>query len=145
MIDSYPAMNGPYAKDEDEDNEFVTDYSIGKDVIYAAFSWSLAEQAYEKMKSLAEKHKVGFFDASANEGDILFPGNNGKNQPIDRPGNLSSIQQIKGSASPGQDNKTVQEIIYSKVIPQILEQSPSKNQIKIESKRSWWKKLLGLK
>jgi len=48
MIESYPAMNGPYAKEEDEDNDYVTDYCIGKDVIYAAFSWSLAEQAYEK-------------------------------------------------------------------------------------------------
>ena len=97
------------------------------------------------MKSLAEKHKVGFFDASAEEGDILFPDNTGKNQPIDRPGNLSSIQQIKRSASPGQQDKTVQEIIYSKVIPQILELSPSKNENKTESKRSWWKNLLGLR
>ena len=139
MINSYPAMNGPYAKEEDEDNEFVTDYSVGKDVIYAAFSWSLAEQAYEKMKVLAEKYEVGFFDASADNGDILFPDNNGKNQPIDRPDNVSSIQQIKNSATPGQEDKNVQEIIYSKVIPQILEQTKS------SGKRSWWKKLLGLK
>lgn len=143
MIATFPAMNGPYAKEEDENNEFVTDYSIGQNVIYAAFSWSLAEQAYEKMKMHAEKHQIGFFDASANDGDILFPDNNGKNLPIDRPDNLSSIQQIKNTAAPGQENKSVKEILYSKLIPQILEQSTSNIQTKI--RRSWWQKLLGLK
>ncbi len=144
MNDSYPALNGPYAKEGDEDNEFVTDYSIGKDIIYTAFSWSLAEQAYEKMKALAEKHEVGFFDASADEGNILFPDGKGKNQPIDKPDNLSSIQQIRLSASPGQEGKSVQEIIYSKVFPQILEHSSS-DEAKPRSKRSWWQKLLGQK
>jgi hypothetical protein len=145
MIEKYPAINGPYAKEEDEDNDFVTDYSIGKEVIYAAFSWPLAEKAYENMKALAEKHKVGFFDASADEGDILFPDPNGKHQPIDRQGNLSSIQQIKNSASPGQEGASVKDIIYSKVIPKILEQSSANNQTKTESKRTSWKKFFGLK
>ena len=145
MIETYPAMNGPYAKEEDEDNDFVTDYSIGKDVIYAAFSWSLAEKAYEKMKALAEKHKVGFFDASANEGDILLPDENGKHQPIDKQDNLSSIQQIKNSASSGQEGANVKDIIYSKVIPQILEQTSSSSQTKTDTNRSWWKKLFGLR
>jgi len=145
MISSYPAMNGPYAREEDEDNDFVTDYSIGKDIIYVAFSWSLAEQAYEKMKSLAEKHKVGFFDASADEGDILFPDSSGKNKPIDRSENLSSIEQIKNSASPGQEDRSVQEIIYSKVIPKIVEYSSSMDKPPAKYKRSWWQKLFGLK
>lgn len=51
----------------------VADYSIGRDVIYAAFSWSVVEEAYELMRSLAQKHKVGFFDVSANDGDIILP------------------------------------------------------------------------
>lgn len=144
MIESYPAMNGPYSKEEDEDSDFVTDYSIGKDVIYAAFAWTLAEQAYDKMRALAEKHKVGFFDASADEGDILFPDSFGKNESIDKPDNLSSIEQIKNSASPGQEGKSVQEIIYSKAIPKILEQTSS-DQLKTNDNRSWWKKLFGLK
>jgi len=145
MIETYPSMNGPYAKDidEDEDNYFITDYSIGKDVIYAAFSWSLAEQAYEKMKTLAEKHQVGFFDVSANEGDILVPDGNGKNISIDKPGNLSSIQQIKKTAAPGQEDKTVKEIVYSKVLPQIMDQLAN-NQDKTR-RRSWWKKILRIK
>lgn len=37
MIGQYPAMNGPYASD-DIDNPKVTDYSIGKSAIYAAFA-----------------------------------------------------------------------------------------------------------
>lgn len=92
---------------ENEDNEYTTDYSIGRDVIYVAFSWSLAEQAYEKMKTLAEKHAVGFFDASCDEGDILFPDNNGRNMPINSTSKLSSIEQIKRLASPGQEDKSV--------------------------------------
>ena len=37
MREAFPAMNGPYASD-DVDNPKTTDYSIGRDVIYAAFS-----------------------------------------------------------------------------------------------------------
>jgi hypothetical protein len=129
MIQTFPAMNGPYATD-DPDNENVTDYCIGKDIIYVTFSWSLAEKAYEKMKATAEKHKVGFYDTSADDGDILFPDSNGKNIPIDRPNNLSSIQQIKSWAKPGQENFSVREIVYSRINLNGLtnEQTPKK----------WW-------
>jgi hypothetical protein len=145
MIETFPAMNGPYAKEEDEDNDYVTDYSIGRDVIYAAFSWSLAEQAYDKMKALAEKHKVGFFDASADEGGILFPNEYGTHQLIDGHGDSSSIQQIKNSASPGQEGASVKEIIFSKVNPQILEHPSSDHKTQTESPFSWWKKIFRLK
>ena len=37
IIATYPAMNGPYAKEEDEDNDFVTDYSIGHNVIFLCY------------------------------------------------------------------------------------------------------------
>lgn len=83
MIKTFPPMNGPSASDDDDDSPYVTDYSIGNDVIYAAFSWSLAEQAYNKVLEFAEKHKVGFFNVSSDEGDILFP-DNGKLEPIDK-------------------------------------------------------------
>lgn len=81
MIEKFPPMNGEYAPDFDlvDENEFddlerhTVDYSIGHDVIYAAFSWSVAEEAYERMRSLAQKHEVGFFDVSAEEGDIILP------------------------------------------------------------------------
>lgn len=72
-------MNGEYAPDpelldEDENLESHTvDYCIGRDVIYAAFAWSAAEEAYELMRELAEKHGVGFFNVSADNGEIILP------------------------------------------------------------------------
>ena len=72
MIEYFPPMNGPLAS-EDYDDPKVTDHCIGKHVIYSAFAWSVAEEAYPKMRELAIKHAVGFFDVSANDGEILFP------------------------------------------------------------------------
>jgi len=72
MIQIFPPMNGPLASD-DVDDPHLTDHCLGKDVIYSAFAWSVADEAYQKMKSLAIKHKVGFFDESAENGEILFP------------------------------------------------------------------------
>jgi hypothetical protein len=69
MLSHYPAMNGPDSSD-DVDNPKVTDYSIGRSVIYAAFSWSEAEGALEVVFRLAEKHRVGFFDVSAEDGAL---------------------------------------------------------------------------
>ena len=72
-------MNGEYAPnddalDDDENLELhMVDYSIGYNVIYAVFSWSVADEAYELMRSLAQKHKVGFFDVSGDDGDIILP------------------------------------------------------------------------
>ncbi len=73
MIEHFPPMNGPLASD-DVDDPKLTDHCIGKNVIYSAFAWSVAEEAYLKMRELAIKHNVGFFDVSADEGEILFPG-----------------------------------------------------------------------
>lgn len=144
MIQTFPAMNGPYAAD-DIDDELITDYCIGRDVIYVTFAWSNAENAYEVMKRVAEKHKVGFFDASGNDGDILFPNDNGTNSPIDRPDNLSSIQQIKSLASPGQNDATVQEILYSKL--NLAEKTASKTSQPNAKKtdRKWWQRIFGVK
>ena len=116
MIQTFPAIDGPFATDDEEieDNAYVTDYCIGKDIIYVGFGWSVAEDAYKKMKATAEKYNLGFFDTSADDGDILFPDGSGKNQPIDRPGNRSSIQQIKSWAKPGEEDFTVREIVYSR-------------------------------
>jgi hypothetical protein len=72
MINFYPAMNGPHASD-DVDDPKVTDFSVGKSVIYAAFAWSEAENALATMRELAIKHNVGFFDVSADNGEILIP------------------------------------------------------------------------
>lgn len=48
-------------------------YCIGRDVIYVAFAWSVADEAYKLMRSLAQKHNVGFFDVSTDNGDIILP------------------------------------------------------------------------
>ena len=80
MIKEFPSLNGPYAPndiDDRVDDDEITDYSVGKDVIYSAFRFSIAEKAYPRMVELAEKHKVGFFDASGTC-DIFFPNENGK-------------------------------------------------------------------
>ena len=70
MRESFPAMNGPY-KSESMDSA-VTDYSIGRFVIYAAFAWSVAPKALMHMRDLAAKHRVGFYDVSDTD-EILYP------------------------------------------------------------------------
>ena len=77
---TFPDMNGPNAT-EDHTNEYETDYSIGRVVIYAAFSWSLTKEAYETAHRLAQKYQVGFWDLSF-EGPILFP-ENGELKPME--------------------------------------------------------------
>lgn len=73
MIGQFPAMNGPHATD-DVDDPRVTDYSVGRFVIYAAFAWSEADDARRIVRALAEKHGIGFFEASADVGELRFPG-----------------------------------------------------------------------
>lgn len=72
----YPPMNGPLASD-DYDNPKVSDYTIGTTFIYIAFAWSEAENAYWNVFAIAQKHKVGFFDVSSNNGCVWIPGADG--------------------------------------------------------------------
>lgn len=72
MITFFPPMNGPLASDDADDSK-VTDFCIGKPMIYAAFAWSESETALTTMRDLAIKHNVGFFDVSNDEGEILIP------------------------------------------------------------------------
>ncbi len=66
-------MNGPFSNGDDERENKLADYTIGKDIIYITFAWSEVESAYHLTRSLAEKHRVGFFDVSAEDGDIIRP------------------------------------------------------------------------
>jgi hypothetical protein len=78
MIETFPAMNGPFSSEElPEDESSATDYSVGIDAIYAAFSWSKAEEAYEHMFKLAAKHRLGFFDASSETAAVWLPDGKG--------------------------------------------------------------------
>lgn len=89
MRRAFPNMIGPdaYDIDADDENPRVTDYSIGKSVIYAAFAWSQTEAAYAVMRRLAAEHRVGFFNVSATEGEIWFP-------PADRQSDTTAISGL---------------------------------------------------
>lgn len=77
MIKTFPPMNGADCpSDEEIENnpaleDYLTDYCIGYDVIYIAFSWSKDEEAYNLMKELCKKYQVGFFDVSG-DGDVFY-------------------------------------------------------------------------
>ena len=75
-IREYPALNGPHASD-DFDNPKLTDYCIGKTVIYCAFAWSVAEEVRGFVFDLARKHRVGFFDVSSDDGGVWLLDENG--------------------------------------------------------------------
>lgn len=72
----YPPMNGPYAIDEDELDDYfahspepvfddvITDYTIGTNFIYAAFAWSQADKAKQLAHTLATHHGLVFVDIS---------------------------------------------------------------------------------
>jgi hypothetical protein len=72
MIKDFPAMNGPYAS-RDYDNARVSDYCIGRSVIYVAFAWSQGEPAYEATFERARKHRVGFYNVSGAKGEVWVP------------------------------------------------------------------------
>lgn len=72
MIENFPPMNGPFSNEED-DSSYVTEYNVGFEVIYMAFAWSVEKEAYSAVIKLAEKHGVGFFNVSHDNGEILFP------------------------------------------------------------------------
>lgn len=139
MIKTFPAMNGPFATDIDDNS--VTDYCIGRDVIYVTFGWSEAERAYPLMKSLAEKHGVGFFDASGHEGDILFPDGQGRNLPIDKPGNSSSIQQIRGWTEQGE--QTIHDVIRRKVFETLGKEFEEEEEAPPKPRKKWWQRIFG--
>jgi len=78
IIKKYPPMNGPFALNDDEiakmkNESYLTDYSIGKVVIYATFAYSVSAQAYRTVRQLARKYDVGMFTASyIEDGKIIF-------------------------------------------------------------------------
>jgi hypothetical protein len=60
MIKKFPPMNGPLAN-ADDDSSYVTDYCLGKGLIYVAFAWSVAEEAHVHFQELAKKVWIGIF------------------------------------------------------------------------------------
>jgi len=92
IISDFPVLNGPVAA-SDIDNDRVTDYSIGHHVIYAAFRWSEAGPARHAVMRLAEKHGVGFFDASAQDGDAWAPSPEGVLERLPRLATLDDARR----------------------------------------------------
>ncbi|OMF89414.1 hypothetical protein [Paenibacillus sp. FSL R7-0273] len=65
-----------YIEEEAGTDNLLTDYTLAANIIYAAFAWSVAGDAYIKMRELALRHKVGFFNVSADADaapEIIFP------------------------------------------------------------------------
>lgn len=79
IIKSFPPLNGPFAYqgDDEESQSMQADFTLARDIIYVAFSWSTAEDAYVACLKLAEKHGIGFLDASGEEGAAWFPSDTG--------------------------------------------------------------------
>jgi len=77
MIKEYPPIEGPYASDDD-DGPGLASYSAGKSLIYVCFAWPEAENAYNSVFRLAKQHQVGFFDASATNGQVWLPDSSGE-------------------------------------------------------------------
>jgi GH35 family endo-1,4-beta-xylanase len=79
MKSYFPPMNGvdsPTDEQIEEDEELenrLADYCIGRDVIYVAFAWSKADEAYKLTKQFAKQYDVGFFNVSAIDGEIVLP------------------------------------------------------------------------
>jgi hypothetical protein len=70
----FPPLNGVFSKEELPDDEAsATDYSIGKQIIYAAFAWSKSDSAYQTVFDLAAKHNLGFFNVSSDLEEVWLP------------------------------------------------------------------------
>ena len=81
MIAEFPAMNGPYAKSElPPDEVTLTDYTIAKEVVYAAFAWSKAEDAGDAVIRLAQRHGLGLFNVSSPSAEVYLPDSSGELQ-----------------------------------------------------------------
>jgi hypothetical protein len=81
MITEFPAMNGPHAKPElPPDEATLTDYTIAKGAIYAAFAWSKAEEAGDAAIRLAQRHRLGLFNVSSPSAEVYVPDSGGELQ-----------------------------------------------------------------
>ncbi|WP_421697990.1 hypothetical protein [Ancylobacter sp.] len=79
MVATHPPINGPLAADALDDSDIrLTDYSIGRDIIYLGGSWETADTALALALQLAEKHGLGVFDTTS---DVVWLPAKGKMAP----------------------------------------------------------------
>ena len=78
LIEKFPAMNGPFAKEDLPDDEgTLADYFFAPALLYITFAWSKAQEAYETTKQAAEQCRAGFFNVSSNTSDVWLPDSTG--------------------------------------------------------------------
>ena len=66
MRRTFADMNTPETEIHLQDDESaLSDYSIGRQFVYAGFAWSKAVDAADEAERLAKLHGVGFFDVSS--------------------------------------------------------------------------------
>lgn len=90
MIAEFPAMNGPHASEHFE-NPKLSDYCFTRAAVFACFAWSELEAAYCAVLERARKHGVGFFDISADDGEVWLPDQAGHYVPVHGSGRSAGI------------------------------------------------------
>jgi hypothetical protein len=76
MQRTFPDMNAPEAETHLQgDDGVLSDYTIGRQFVYAGFAWSKATAAAGEAEKLAKLHAVGFFDVSSNGEEVWLPVN----------------------------------------------------------------------
>ena len=76
MRRTFPDINDPEAEAHLQDGDGVlSDYSIGRQFVYAGFAWSKAVAAAGEAERLAKLHGVGFFDVSSDGEEVWLPMN----------------------------------------------------------------------
>src|ERR1700760_4171030 len=74
MVEIFPPMHGSFAKEPRAAGEASSsDYAIGADFIYVSFAWSVEEAAYMTVSRLAEKYRLGLFNASSSGEEVWLP------------------------------------------------------------------------
>jgi len=76
MFEKFPPISGEYALPDEiayatEDSEnYLTDYSLGKNGVYCAFSYNVEDEALEFVKSIADEYGVGIYNPQSS--DTIF-------------------------------------------------------------------------
>ncbi len=75
-FEKFPPISGEYALPDEiayatEDSEnHLTDYSLGKNGVYCAFSYNVEDEALEFVKSIADEYGVGIYNPQSS--DAIF-------------------------------------------------------------------------
>lgn len=74
MQQTFPDMNTPQAEIHLQvDDGVLSDYTIGRQFVYAGLAWSKAVAAASEAERLAKLHRVVFFDVSSNGEEVWLP------------------------------------------------------------------------